>query len=92
MTHGPRLIPVYHFPQCINAGSGTMQVDAVIVGLDRDVSYYKLQKAMAYLLKNQAHFIVSARPLALDSLCALRFRSDAQKAKTSQAPSSSQAL
>lgn len=35
-----------------------LQVNAVVVGLDRSVNYYKLQMAMSYILKNNAHFVV----------------------------------
>lgn len=35
-----------------------MQVTVVVVGLDRDINYYKLQMAMSYIIKNKAHFVV----------------------------------
>ena len=38
--------------------STLVQVKAVVVGLDRSINYYKLQMAMAYIIKNDAHFVV----------------------------------
>ncbi|KAF5839372.1 HAD-like domain-containing protein [Dunaliella salina] len=35
------------------------EVKAVVVGLDRSINYYKLQMAMSYILKNDAHFIAT---------------------------------
>mmetsp|Transcript_14091 Transcript_14091/g.38082 ORF Transcript_14091/g.38082 Transcript_14091/m.38082 type:complete len:327 (-) Transcript_14091:154-1134(-) len=35
------------------------EVNAVVVGLDRSINYYKLQMAMSYILKNDAHFIAT---------------------------------
>jgi ribonucleotide monophosphatase NagD (HAD superfamily) len=44
------------------------EVSAVVVGLDREVNYYKLQHAMAYITKQKAMFVVGA---AATLLCVL---------------------